>query len=279
VTNGPGASVASAPITLTVIVLPSVTLAQWGFNDTNAPLTSPPPTAGTGTASLLNGVTATFAGGVSSDPGGTNEAWNTATYPPQGTSNKTAGVQFNVSTLGYQNILLSWNERHSPTGSKYIRLQYSTNGTAFTDLDLNTISTDGTFFLFTRDLSALPAVNNNASFAFRIVSDFESDANLDYVGTTSGYSASGTIRFDLVSVYGNSVGAPTLASTTISNIIGTTLTYGGGAGSQFVLLKSTNVAALPSGWDRLLTNTVTPRNFTIPAVGTGTPVFYRIKSE
>ena len=78
---------------------------------------------------------------------------------------------------------------------------------------------------------------------------------------------------------GGTVTGSALGSTTISNIVGTTLTYGGGIGTKFVLLKSANVAAPLSGWDRLLTNATTPGTFTIPAVGTGAPVFYRIKSE
>jgi hypothetical protein len=68
------------------------------------------------------------------------------------------------------------------------------------------------------------------------------------------------------------------ASTTISNIIGTTLTYGGGAGSQFVLMKSTSVAAPLSGWTRVNTNFTTPGTFTVPA-GSEAAAFYRIKSE
>ena len=70
VTNALGASVASAPIVLTVTVLPSVTLALWDFNDTNAPIASPPPAVGSGTASLLNGVRSSFVTGASADPPG-----------------------------------------------------------------------------------------------------------------------------------------------------------------------------------------------------------------
>jgi hypothetical protein len=81
-----------------------------------------------------------------------------------------------------------------------------------------------------------------------------------------------------MSVFGNTYSAPTLASATISNIIGTTLTYGGGAGSQFVLVKSTNVAAPLSGWTRVHTNLATPGTFTVPA-GSEAAAFYRIKSE
>ena len=77
---------------------------------------------------------------------------------------------------------------------------------------------------------------------------------------------------------GGNVTGSSLASTTISNIIGTTLTYGGGAGSQFVLVKSTNPAAPLSGWARVHTNSGTPGTFTVPA-GSEAAAFYRIKSE
>ena len=278
VTNGLGTGTSTTPITLTVVVPRSVTLAVWDFNDTNAPLASPPPSVGAGTASLLNGVTASFVSGLASDPGGTNKAWSTAGYPPQGTSNKTAGVQFKVSTLGYQNILLMWNERHSPTGSKYTRLQYTTDGRTFTDLDLNNMSAADTYVLLAQDLSGIPAVNNNPNFAFRVVSELESTANPNYAGTSSGYNVSGTIRFDLVSVSGEPFSALTLAPTTISNILGHTLTYGGGAGSQFVLLKSPHSAATLGDWTRAHTNFVTPGTFTVP-MGSENAAFYRIKSE
>ena len=278
VTNGLGASVASGPIVLTVTVLPSVTLALWDFNNTNAPLASPPPVVGSGTASLLNGVMPSYVTGASADPGGTNRAWNPTGYPSTGTSNKTAGVQFKVSTFGYQNILLRWNERHSSSASKYTRVQYTADGTTFTDLDLNAMSAADTFVVLSCDLSALPAVNNNPNFAFRIVSEFESTTNLNYVGTSTSYGSSGTIRFDLVSVYGDPYIAATLAPTTIGNIIGTTLTYGGGAGSHFVLLKSVSVAAPLSGWARVATNNATPGTFTVPA-GSERAAFYRVKSE
>jgi hypothetical protein len=75
------------------------------------------------------------------------------------------------------------------------------------------------------------------------------------------------------------VNASATAPTTISNIFGTTLSYGGGAGAQFVLLGTNNVAAPLANWPRLATNTTTPGTFPIPAVGSAGPTFYRIKSE
>jgi hypothetical protein len=73
------------------------------------------------------------------------------------------------------------------------------------------------------------------------------------------------------------VSAPPVTPVTITNIVGTTLTYGGGAGSQFVLLGTNNVAASLTSWGRLATNGSTPGTFTVTP-GSGNK-FYRIKSE
>jgi hypothetical protein len=70
-----------------------------------------------------------------------------------------------------------------------------------------------------------------------------------------------------------------LAAVTISNIVGTTLTYGGGSGSQFVLLTNASVDAPMSTWGRAETNPATPGTFAIPAVGSSAQIFYRIQSE
>src|ERR1035438_8259379 len=55
--------------------------------------------------------------------------------------------------------------------------------------------------------------------------------------------------------------------------------YSGGSGSKFVLMKSATVNAPMTSWTRFRTNTASPGTFTIPALGTGVPVYYRIKSE
>ena len=77
------------------------------------------------------------------------------------------------------------------------------------------------------------------------------------------------------------VTAVTPTPVNISNIIGSTLTYGGGAGSQFVLMGTNQItgsAVMPhTGWARLQTNNATPGTFTIPL--TGAAQFYYIKSE
>ena len=57
-----------------------------------------------------------------------------------------------------------------------------------------------------------------------------------------------------------------------------TLNFSGGAGSQFVLVSSTNVATPLTNWTTVATTNVTPGSFTVP-IGPGPAAFYRIKSE
>jgi hypothetical protein len=279
----------SAVATLTLQATPASMLARWDFDATNTlDVAAPAPSTGSGTAALLNGVAGAWASGTYSDPAGApgaaNSGWNTDQYPPQGTSNRTAGVQFNVSTLGFHNVLLAWEQRHSDTASKYTRLQYSTDGQDFVDGDVYTmLNTRNDFVFNTSDLSGILGVNNNPNFAFRIVTEWEATAigntNPNYAATVSSYSTGGTIRFDLVSAYGDPGVGPVLAPTTITNISGSTLSYSGGAGSQFVLLESADVTAAMSSWTRVKTNTSTPGTFDIPQVGTSSPKYYRIKSQ
>ena len=91
-------------------------ITQWTFESTTTPST------GSGTASLIGGTTATFATGTS------GQAWNTTDYPAQNTNNKTAGVQFQISTTGWQDIEFSFDIRHSNTSANTIVVRYSTDG-------------------------------------------------------------------------------------------------------------------------------------------------------
>jgi hypothetical protein len=188
-------------------------IAQWNFNDTSN-TNSPVPFVGSGIASLVNVLPASsggFATGSTTDPSSPNTAWNTATYPPQGTSNKTAGVQFAVNTAGYSNISVSFDMRTSGTASKYWRLQYTTNGTDFVD---TIVLTNGStsFTSKTNSFVGLPGVDRNPGFAIRIVAEWESSAigtvNSNYVGATGAYGQSGTLRYDMVTLWGIPTGTP-----------------------------------------------------------------------
>jgi hypothetical protein len=211
--------VTSATAVVTVLSAPSSRFAHWNFNNTNAPSTtnSPAPSAGVGSAMLLGDLEASFSSGSPTDPGSvsgsTNAGWHTSSYPSQGTSNKTAGVEFRVSTIGYRRILVTWQQRNTSTASRYARFQYTIDGTSFVDHDVFASQEDSVFFQFANDLSAVSGVANNPNFGLRILTEWESTAtgstnNVYRPTTASSYSSAGTIRFDMINVFGDPAQGP-----------------------------------------------------------------------
>jgi endonuclease/exonuclease/phosphatase family metal-dependent hydrolase len=280
-----------ATLTVSIGISPTNIVAQWNFNsaspDANTTTGSTLPSIGAGTASLIGGVTATFAGGDASlDVGGgtDNSGWNTASYPAQGTGNKTRGVQFNVSTSNKQHIAVSWSSQSSNTGSKYGRLQYSTNGIDFIDFPF--AFTNGTSFTAkTNSLIGLAGVQNNPNFAIRLVSEFESsalnDANANYVPANSGstYGTPGTMRYDMVTILGDDIPAlihlPSPAVLSSPSIISSNqfqFTVTGSAGSNYIIQVSTNLSA--TNWTSLFTN-ASPFTFTDSNANIFPQSFYR----
>ena len=256
ITNIAG-SVTSSVASLTVLFTNPAVFAQWNFNsitpDNNTTTGTTTPSVGVGIAALVGGTTATFATGdttLDPAPAADNSAWNTTSYPASG-NNKTAGAQFAVSTAGIQNIAVSWSQRSSNTGGKYFRLQYSTNGGAsFMDFPV-AVTVTNVFTAFTNDLSALPGVNNNPNFVFRIVAEFQSTAigssNAAYVAASAGstYASTGTTRFDMVSVSGISYVTATAAVLTQAGFTNGqfVFTLSGSVGASYVVQTSTNLAA------------------------------------
>ncbi|HAY15314.1 MAG TPA: PEP-CTERM sorting domain-containing protein [Fimbriimonadaceae bacterium] len=196
-------------------------LTQWNFNsttsDANTSTGTTAPAIGTGTASVVGGLTTSFASGDASggstDPAvGDDSAWNTTTYAAQGTGDKTRGVQFLVSTVGQQNIVVSWDIRHSNTASRWTQFQYTTDGVNFVDFGAaidGPATGDSWNNTRTVDLSTVTAVNNNANFGFRVVSTFAPGGST-YAGTTVAgtYATSGTMRYDMVTVNASPVPEP-----------------------------------------------------------------------
>lgn len=194
------------------------TITQWTFEPSPGTIT---PTVGTGVATLVGGTTATFAGGT----GGTGTfAWNTTTYPATTANSGTAGVQFVLSTTGYNNITVSWDQRNSATAANRTRLQYTTDGTTWLNFDASDanatnlngttnlgfdagryITSAGTVWINrSANLSAITGINNNPNFGIRIVTEFAD--GVSYVGVSSTYAPGGTIRFDNVTVAGTAAG-------------------------------------------------------------------------
>ena len=207
-------AVTSVVATATIFVTPSVEITRWDFNapDTYT-ATNPSASIGMGLATPgpNPGVTNfIFAPGALFDPnqlvaGSVNDAIELNGFPA-GITNKTAGFQYNTSTAGYKNILLTWSERHSATASKYMRVQYSTNGVDFMDGDVETFSAVAYQF-YSSNLGTNPGVANNTNFAFRVVAEWESSAigtvNSNYDGTTGAFGSGGTIREDLMTMFGD----------------------------------------------------------------------------
>lgn len=209
-------SATSSDAVLSVVIGSTSVLAQWNMNDISI-TNSPVPSFGSGTAALVGGTTATFAAGGSTDTNSVNNAWNTTSYPAAGGANKSAGAQFTVSSAGYENIRFVWDQKNSNTGSKYVRLQYTTNGTTWIDANVNTMS-NTSFVTVSNNLSVAAGVRNNANLAFRVVSEYQSTTGLgttnDFVATSSGstYGTGGTIRFDMVTVYGDALISPSIVN-------------------------------------------------------------------
>ena len=87
-----------------------------------------------------------------------------------------------------------------------MRVQYTTNGVDFVDGDVETFNAVAYQF-YSSDLSTNPGVANNPNFGFRVVAEWEStatgDATASYAGTTSAFGSGGTIREDLMTVFGD----------------------------------------------------------------------------
>lgn len=168
-------------LAISVASLNAQTITQWTFEGET--LT---PSTGTGTATLGTGGTQSFPAGF-----GSTDAWSSNGWAPG------EFFQFEVSTIGYTNIGVSWDQVGSSTGPVNFTLQYSTDGVVFTDftsytVNLSTWNTTVTpaADVYTFNLSSITALNNDASVYFRLTA-------VDTVSIGGGVvGAAGTSRVD-----------------------------------------------------------------------------------
>jgi hypothetical protein len=151
------------------------------------------------------------------DPGTDGRNWGlqTTDYPAQGQDSGLAGIVVSVPTTGYQNIVVKFDVRWSNTASKFLALEYTTDGGAnWTRARVlearrgdrwhgDTEANGGYGALVELDLSGDSAVNDNAQFAFRVVTVFDPNTG-QYTAAQPGsnYSTRGTLRYDLIEVIG-----------------------------------------------------------------------------
>jgi len=205
--------VVAAAFAAVAVPAQAVTVTQWNFNsvpsDASSSTGSLVASVGSGVASLVGGTTATFASGNASggstDPDtSTNDSgWNLTAWAAQGAGDKSRGARFDTGTTGFDSVVVSWDQRHSNTSSRYAQFQYSTDGIAFHDFGTAFAADPGDVWYNGRsvDLSSVAGVADNASFAFRIVAAF-APGESGYVASTPGssYGTAGTWRFDMVTV-------------------------------------------------------------------------------
>ena len=278
-------------------------ITQWNFNGPSAASvpggeSTPLPSLGSGSASLLGGTVGSFASGVSN--GGSsdttagsppNYGWGTTAYPVIGAASETAGVQFMVSTVGYNNISLNYDQRASNTSSRFWAVYYTTDGNAWNRLTLDNsnatantpFGATGTFISNSGDtwfngrtinLTGIAGANNNANFGIRIVSSFDGGSGYLAANGTSTYAATGTARFDMVTFNGSVLGARNLtwnlttdgtwnsSTTNWTTGVGTTA-YASGDNATFDKTQGGTIAII---------GTLTPASVTVSATS-GTYTF------
>ncbi|MEW6120412.1 MAG: PEP-CTERM sorting domain-containing protein [Pseudomonadota bacterium] len=169
------------------------TLAQWTF-ETSVPTTagSFAPEVGSGSAlgyHANSSVVYSNPVGNGSGESFSSNFWSVGDY-----------YQFQVSTIGYVDISLSWDQVSSSTGPRDFKLSYSTDGSSFTEFASYSVRNNSTpawssttptgLDTYTYDLSTVNAIENQASVYFRLVDASTVSTNGGTVATT------GTDRVD-----------------------------------------------------------------------------------
>jgi hypothetical protein len=168
-------------------------LAVWNFNDSNLDVDHG---AGTITTNLIAANILFAAGTTNNARQGDIAGQALSLQGGTGTANNGRNLTFNVSTLGFSNIIVSFATQGTSTGFNSNQFQYSVDGINFVDFGppYTPLTAFGTVpLVFT--LSSILALNDNPNAAFRIVFNGAS-------------SATGTNRIDNFVVEGSSSEVP-----------------------------------------------------------------------
>jgi hypothetical protein len=283
-------------LTLLITVLScadaSAQIASWNFEPFQGADTNPTPNIGSGTASIVNGGGGTIGtpgvyqrtgmagSGCGTQNGSSLGAWAFEPFAP-GSINEANGAQFNASTSGYQNITLTWDQRFSNTSANTVRLQYTTNGSTWTNfimtganttLCAGSINSNGCFENNTGDVyrriavdfTSITAANNNPNFGVRMVASYYQSTTEFRQSNAPGSVANpaGTWRFDNITINGTLMTVPN--PSVISNSGASTICAGGSAN-----IKVTITGGL-SPYTVVYTNGAT--NFTVNNYVSGTNI-------
>jgi hypothetical protein len=192
-------------------------ITDWNFGmlATNSSDNTPAPTTdstGSSSAAIIG-----MDGGPQGDITNENGApGNANVWRVRGTSNNgwdstaaqyTQGTQFNVSTAGQSNISLSFNMAASNNGIEGLEVQYTTNGTTWTNDEEISLGTGYT--TYSVSLSGVPAAANDASFGVRLVSAYTGGTQYETpTGNAAYVNGAGNWRISDVQIDGTPVPLP-----------------------------------------------------------------------
>lgn len=220
----------------------------WDFNASDLVASN-----GSGNLSLVGGATGSFATGSGSSDG--VQGWNTSTYPSIASGNKSRGIQIMASTQGWSNILLSFDLRLSNTAANTWTVQYTTNGSTWTDFEIFQTACSGDCWnnnlIF--NFSNIVELDDNPNAGFRVVATFDPEVGNEYraANSASSYNSGGTARFDAISVRtfdkywdvsagaGNGIGGTGTWGTTFSTVSNGSATLTTHASTDFILFGGT----------------------------------------
>ena len=143
----------------------------------------------------------TFNGGAATGQAATGSNWDSSTSDPG--SAATNYYQFIVNTSGFSQISIAVDQQASASGPARVGALFSINGSSFTSA-ATTLTGNGVFSAATFDLSAFPAIDNQATVTIRLFSFAGSAA--DRAGR-SAFASGGTFRIDNVTVLAASITA------------------------------------------------------------------------
>jgi hypothetical protein len=247
--------------------LQATVITAWDFE-----AQSTAPSTGEGMISLIGGVTNDgYNTGYNSTYG-----WSTTNYPLQSTNNRTAGVYFELSSVGYEGITLSWAIRHSNTSANRSVLFYTLDRTAsepvWVEAAIVNASNGDLWFPGSFNGTSVTGLNNNPNLAFKLVSSFADAGNTMYMPskTTSTYAAGGKWRIDSITIEGtamlphleiSSSLTPFYAIVGSSSAIQTYSVYGSNLNSNLIIDTPQYFQVCISGTDNYSNHlSLTPRN-------------------
>jgi hypothetical protein len=188
------------------------TITQWNFNPFNDAF---PASTGTGTLTVIGGLTVLASGNAIAsaatdfssdpvDPATNNDALQLKAFPAQSTNSGTAGIEIAVSTVGFENIKLTFDTRSGNATSKFLQVRYSVNGTDWVNSSIFTMTAAMWHNNLSVDFSSITATKNNPNFKVRIVAIFE-PGQTTYTGTTKAYEANKPAHYDMVTISGTQI--------------------------------------------------------------------------